>query len=153
MSTFVQFKAAFDSSVNLKHIKCDWDDGHQYLFIDHPVMYSIDDVSDPDDQDQCHEYADEWLSESDRTMNGARACVPGINSDGSFTTACGCRESRGYSNEENIGYLTEFIDAVEHYACDQTREYYLREYVPSVKALIERLELDEAVETEVLTEE
>lgn len=151
MSTFTQFKRTFDTSVTINDIKLDWDSGHCYSFIDHPVMRLIDELEDEDERNQWDDYANDFMF--DNVVSLDTACRPEIGPDGTFSTMCGCHNSADHSKEENIGYLQSFINAVNNSAASSAKEFYTRELIPEIKELIERLSLDEVVEKEVLSTE
>lgn len=80
------------------HIKYDWDAGHCYSYIDHPVYDFDDDIA----LDACHK----WLYEND----DCPPCAIHVNEDGTGSSGCGCHDGRA---EDDV---LDMISQLEDYA-------------------------------------
>lgn len=86
---------------NLKYIKYDWDGGHSYSYIDHPIV---------DECDEIHELQDklnEWLYSHDECP----PCEIYIKKDNNgkvvdTTSPCGCHDKMNYDEDT----LQDIID-------------------------------------------
>lgn len=122
--TFEQFKARFDSEVNSSHITVDWDAGHCYSGINHPLhnVYNLD-MSD-DDIDEAEQYACDWLGENEPALY----CVPSL-----INELCGdcvvADECWGYNTtgEERLDHVKGFIHLVEQYNPTGVEWYHIAE--------------------------
>ena len=60
-----ELKQEFDLSVDVSHIKYDWDAGHSYSYIDHTVMTKALNELDSAEHDEFTDHANNWLYEND----------------------------------------------------------------------------------------
>jgi len=76
-------KGRFDKEVNTTHINYDWDGGHCYSYISHPIMELIEDVPG------FEEYTNDWLYSND----DCPPCEIHITKDGEVSSRCGCHDN------------------------------------------------------------
>ena len=72
---------------SVKYIKWDWDAGHAYSYIDHPVA-SIDDMT-------CEVLLDNWLYENESDQPPCAIHVD--HSTQKVSSSCGCHDDLSYS--------------------------------------------------------
>lgn len=78
--TLQEFKAKFDAEIHTGHIKYDWDSGHSYSYIDHPIIADAEEQLNDEEADDFRCYTDTWLYDNDQCP----PCFP--------RGECGCNE-------------------------------------------------------------
>ncbi len=105
MNNLSDLKQMFIDQVTTNHIKYDWDGGHCYSYIDHPLMNQ--DFDDQDQQDAWDEFTNEWLYENDNCP----PCQISIT-NGVVKSSCGCHDHLDYNKdrEEVESIITELMN-------------------------------------------
>lgn len=100
MKTTGDKKQIFLDQVNYTHIQVDWDSGHYYSFVNHPLM------NDPEfmDDHELEHFINDWLSENEPSG----VCVPDlINKLGGNVVECECSDHLSDDDIEQFIYLVE----------------------------------------------
>lgn len=89
----------FYAEVNESHIKYDWDGGHAYSYIDHPLMDQLYDTSfhmSYEDSSFCEEKSLNWLYDND----DCPPCELHII-DNQVCSPCGCYSHLDYERDKD----------------------------------------------------
>ena len=88
-----ELKARFDKEVNTSHIIYDWDGGHCYSSINHPIMSEIStkfECINEDAHNEMLDYTNDWLNKNDRCP----PCAIYINRrTKEVSSSCGCNNT------------------------------------------------------------
>jgi hypothetical protein len=93
----------FNKEVNKSHIEYDWDAGHCYSYIKHPI-YDL--ILDSGDQ-AADEHATKWLYENDECP----PCCINLNKDGTVSSSCGCHD--GLTDPQRIKDIVEELEDIQ----------------------------------------
>jgi hypothetical protein len=93
------FYKRFDAEVNKSHIKYDWDGGHCYSYISHPLVENNFD-------DDAEQYANDWLYENDECP----PCAIHLYKDGTVGSGCGCHDN--LTDPEVIDSIVKELEAI-----------------------------------------
>jgi hypothetical protein len=99
-------KQQFSEQVTTDSIKYDWDGGHSYSYIDHPLM-SVE-FTNQDDQDEWELFTNDWLYENDNCP----PCQLEIF-EGRVCSMCGCHDHLDYNKDREE--VEEIINELMNY--------------------------------------
>lgn len=115
MSLIDSLKQRFDREIKVSDIKYDWDSGHCYTHIVHPLMDEVMNMDLTQDQeDEWSEYTNEWMSEN----QGPEYCVPELINElvgKSVVVSCEHGDLKG---EELVDHVVGFIDLVKNHTTE-----------------------------------
>lgn len=89
------WKREFDTHITTHFIKYDWDAGHCYSYIDHPLMKELELLFEEDQElmDEGYDYSNSWLYEND----DCPPCAIHINhTTKEVSSGCGCHDNLPY---------------------------------------------------------
>jgi hypothetical protein len=92
MNLMSDMKQKFMDQVNVSHIKYDWDGGHCYSYIEHPLMNV--EWEEEGEQDEWDDFTHSWLYENDECPPCQISIVDGVVGSG-----CGCHDHLNYEND------------------------------------------------------
>ena len=102
MKTLLDLKQEFKEKVNTSHIEYDWDGGHSYSYINHPIMNEGDEydgVWSKEDYMEWEEFTNGWLSDNDDRP----PCDIYIDhKTKTVHSGCGCHDNLHYHNDRKI---------------------------------------------------
>lgn len=141
-------KDMFDKVVSVEHITYEWDGGHCYSSIEHPLMEVAEhELESEDERDQWYDYTNSWLSEHEEARYNEPTL---IDLDGNLRQST-IPEDRDVNSVSNV---EGFIDLVEnHSSLDPQERAKLAEmyHVPQLKEWV-RLQKESAKFDEELGE-
>lgn len=102
MKTLSDLRQMFRDQVEVSDIKYDWDSGHCYSYIDHPLVNQ--EFSNQEDQDDWDDFCSEWLYSNDECPPCQISVENNVVSSG-----CGCHDHLDYviDREEIEGIIEE----------------------------------------------
>lgn len=109
-----EYLKRFRAEVKPEHITYDWDGGHCYSLISHPLTHEVSTnlLLTQEEADQWTQTTDEWMYENEARLY----CVPNlINELGGRVVADECSDVEG-RGEEFLNYVKGFMDLVRNHS-------------------------------------